>query len=307
MRPGRLSAAALPAAMLLAGLLAATACHRPQEPEPSMTAGHAVIGAADGAFKIAWRLSATFQAGQPAAFVDITREPASALVDSLLNKRCEEIILDRAPTPAETLAFAQSGLRLFRYPLAYHPVYLLKAAANPALALDSAQLRRVLTGELANWSALGGPVVPLTVYVPGLDDGAVRSLLDYFGGLPTLAAQAAGTPDSLLALARADEGALLVWSRPLELAGALQPLSFGPAGAAIFPDAGTIMGRPRYPFRLDLTYLTTRSKTDVAAGFLTFMTSNTGQREFMNNGYRPAAVPVRIVRLSKGETPVAGP
>jgi ABC-type sulfate transport system substrate-binding protein len=49
-----------------------------------------------------------------------------------------------------------------------------------------------------------------------------------------------------------------------------------------------------------LTYATTRNKVDGAAGFLTFLMSNTGQREYMNLGYRPAAVPVRIVRLTKG-------
>jgi phosphate transport system substrate-binding protein len=269
-----------------------------------MTAGHAVIGAADAAHKIAWKLSAAFQAGQPAAFVDIVAAPATALLDSLLQERREEIILDRAPSPAETLAFHQARLRLLQYPLAYHPVYLLKRRDNPVAALDSAELRAVLLGETRDWSELGGPLAPIHVYVPDLGGGAVRGLLAYFGGLPSLTATVAPTADSLLALARGDEGALLVWDRPLP-GPALQALLFGPRGAALFPDAGTIMGQPRYPFRLELTYLTTRNKADVAAGFLTFMTSNTGQREFMNNGYRPAAVPVRIVRLTHGETPVA--
>jgi ABC-type sulfate transport system substrate-binding protein len=61
-----------------------------------------------------------------------------------------------------------------------------------------------------------------------------------------------------------------------------------------------ILEYPRYPFRLDITYVTTKQKSDVAAGFLTYAVSNLGQQRVMNLGYRPASVPVRVVRMKSG-------
>jgi phosphate transport system substrate-binding protein len=279
--------------------LACLSCQRSEVPEPSMTAGHTVIGAAEAAHKISWKLSAAFQTGNPAAFVDIVRGTTPALLDSLLQRRTEQALLDRALNAADSQAFAAAKLNLFTYALAYHPVYLLVPGQNPVSELDSARLRAVLSGDIGNWRDVGGPDLPISVFIPPLAGGAMHSLLHYFGGLPSVAAESFGTADSLLAAARTDPGALLVWPWPL---GGLpwKPLSFGPKAAASFPDAASIMEHPGYPFRLDLTYATTRNKVDVAAGFLTFLMSNTGQREYMNLGYRPAAVPVRIVRLTKG-------
>lgn len=286
----------LPALLLLLGLVA---CRGSGEPEESMTAGHLVIGAAEGAYKASWRLSSAFQSGNPAAFVDIVPGTTPALLDSLLMRRTDQALLDRSLGAADSQAFAAAGLRLFTYPLAFQPVFLLVPSQNPLLELDSLGLRSVLTGEVGNWRELGGPDLPISLFIPPLKGGAMHSLLSFFGGLPTMTAESHGTADSLLAAARRDPGALLVWPWPADDL-PWRPLAFGPKQAAVFPDAATILESPGYPFRLDLTYATTRSKLNLAAGFLTFLMSNTGQREYMNMGYRPAAVPVRIVRLTKG-------
>jgi len=270
-------------------------------PEESMTAGHARIGAAESAYKISWHMSATFQAGQPAAFVDIVSGTTPDLLDSLLQRKSEQALLDRQLTAADSAAFAKAGLKLFTYALAFHPVYLLVPPEQKVGTLDSLALRRVLAGEVANWSELGGSMDPVRVYIPSLGGGAMHSLLSYYGGLPAVTASSHGTADSLLAAARGDAGALVVW--PWPIAGLpWKPLRFGPPSAPVYPDAATMMKGGGYPFRLELSYVSTRSKLDLAAGFLTFLMSNTGQREYMNRGYRPAAVPVRIVRLTKGDS-----
>ncbi len=89
------SRAAVPFALVV---LVALGCG-PRKPQESMTAGHAVIGAADAVFDLAWFLSREFQAGNQAAFIDIRRAPVRSLVDSLLNGAAEEIFLDRKQSP----------------------------------------------------------------------------------------------------------------------------------------------------------------------------------------------------------------
>ena len=269
---------------------------RSRAPQESMTAGHAVIGASEAVYKLAWKLSSAFQTGNPAAFIDVVRNRNLALVDSLLNERAEEIFLDRTLLPAETLAIRQAGLRLYTYPVAYHPVYLLVAKDNPVESIDSLGLRRILTGAVSNWQQVGGDDRTLTFYTPPPGEGAFQALVDYFGWLDSVAAVPCSTSEAMLQLAGEDEGALLLWQLPLEEVH-FKRLSFRRADMLIPPNAETIIEEPRYPFRLNITYVTTHNKADVAAGYLTFCVGNTGQREVMRLGYRPAAVPVRIIRL----------
>jgi ABC-type phosphate transport system substrate-binding protein len=283
-------------ALLVAILLAS--CGSPP-PEESMTAGHVRIGAAESAYKISWHMSATFQAGYPAAFVDILPGQSGSLLDSLLQGKIEQALLDRRLDALDSAAFQKAGRKLFTYNLAAQPVYLLVPPQQSLTSLDSLALRRVLEGKVGSWAELGGSMDPVHLYIPSLAGGAMHSLLAYYKGLPQVSASAYGSRDSLITAARGDAGALVLWPWPVEGL-PWKALAFGPVASPVYPDAATMMEGGGYPFRLDLTYATTRSKQDLAAGFLTFLMSNTGQREYMNQGYRPAAVPVRIVRLTKG-------
>jgi len=284
---------------ILALLLStATLGCKPRAPVESMTAGHAVIGASDAVFNLAWKLSGAFQAGNRAAFVDIVRNNNRALVDSLANQRAEEILLDRRLMPAETLAIKAEGLKIYTYPLAYWPVFLLAAKDNPVGEIDSAELRRALTGELKNWKEIGGDDRRLSVYSPFPGEGGFQTLADYFGGLDSAVVEPCSTSTMLLEKAKDDDGALLIWSLPVEGLPYKQ-LAFRREGIPIRADVGTLTDIPSYPFRLDITYVTTHNKGDVAAGYLTFIVGNVGQREVMRLGYRPAATPVRIVRMKK--------
>lgn len=269
----------------------------PRKPRESMSAGHARIGAADGVFELASFLSREFQGANPAAFIDIYRAPARQLLDSLLNDRCEEIILDRSLSRSESLSFKNAGLKLYTYPVAYYPVFLLVARDNPVSALDSTALRRILDGSLTDWSAVGGARMPINVYLPPPGEGAWVALFEYFGAIDSVTAVACSTSQAMLDSARDDPGALLVYSKPLDEL-PYKPLHFVRDGAEISANVKTILDSASYPFRLDITYITTHMKMDVAAGYLTFAVSNIGQRRLMDAlRYRPASVPVRVIRM----------
>jgi len=271
----------------------------PKLPQETMTSGHARIGASDAVFDLAWFLSREFQGGNPAAFIDIRRAPARELVDSLLKNRSQEVFLDRTLTPPETLALTRAGFKIYSYPVAYYPVYLAVAEANTVHSIDSTELRGVLLGTVSNWSQLGGTDMPLTLYLPLPGEGAWQSVMNYFGRLDSVAAVICSTSAAMLDSAKGDEGALLVWSKPL---GDLpyRALTFRWGGEEVRPTVKTILEEPRYPFHLDITYVTTRNKTDVAARYLTFAVSNLGQRRLMDAlRYRPASVPVRVIQMKQ--------
>ena len=281
--------------LLLSAALLLMSCGSPK-PQQGMTAGHAVIGASDAIFDLAWQISRDFQIGNPGAFVDIVRAPNTQLVDSLLNSRSEEIFLDRKLTPAETLAFKSANLKLYTYDIALYPVYLLVQKANDVAVMDSASFRSVLLGTITNWKQLGGSDGQLTLYLPPPGEGAWTTVMSYYGHLDSVSAVICSTAARMAERAAQDPGALLVYSKPYEDL-PFKRLTFHRMDTDIPATPKTIAENPMYPFRLDITYVTTRNKADVAAGYLTFAVSNSGQRGIMNSGYRPAAVPVRVVQL----------
>jgi hypothetical protein len=282
--------------LLLAALLAyGCGGGKGKRPQGSLTAGHVLIGAADGARDVAGLLARGFEAQYDDAFVDIYRLPSRQLVDSLLSERTVQIFLDRKPLPAETAAFAQAKLKLYTYPVAYYPVYLLVPKSNPRTSMDSATFRDILTGKISNWKSLGGDNLPLTLYLPLPGEGAWQSLMAYYGTLDSVTAVACPTMTAMLDSAKDRPGALLVYAQPFDEA-VYRNLDFERDGNRIDANVKTILDSPAYPFHLTLTYVTTHQTEDVAAGYLTYSTGNLGQRLLMEQlKYRPAAVPVRVV------------
>ena len=268
----------------------------PRRPMTTMTAGEATINASDAAFFLAWKLAGAFQDNNPKATIRIRNTDNRSMVDSLLNNRFEEIFLDRAIIPAETLAFRQAKLKLHTYTIAFYPVYLLVAQDNVVSSLDSAELHGILTGSIDSWRDVGGEDLPLTVYSPLPGEGGFQALVNYYGKLDSANVIACSTSAAILDAGKDDPGALLIYSLPIENL-PYRRLKFERSGYEIPANVETILEEPSYPFRIELTYVTTHNKDDVAAGYLTFCTSNTGQRLAMRLGYRPATVPVRIVRM----------
>jgi hypothetical protein len=269
----------------------------PKKPQVSMTQGHARIGVSGAIYDFSRYLANAFETTYPGVFVDINWYPDRMLVDSLLNEKTEQIMLDRTLMQPESAAFAQANLKLYTYRVAYFPVYLLVPRSNPVKTIDSTALRNVLAGRIQNWSALGGSDERLRLYIPNPGEGAWASFLNYFGRLDTITAVPCSTSAAMLDSAKADPGALLAFSEPVDTLHAYKALYFHRDEQDIAPNYKTIMDSLNYPFRLNITYVTTHEKEDAASGYLTYIMSNVGQRRIGGElKYRPAAIPVRFVK-----------
>ena len=282
--------------LVVAAVVIVTGCG-PKKPQASLTQGHARIGVSEAIYDFARSLANDFETTYPGAFLDINWYPDRMLVDSLLNERTEQIMLDRTLMQPESAAFAQANLKLYTYRVAYFPVYLLATKPNPVTSMDSTALRGILTGRIHNWSDLGGPDERLRLYIPQPGEGAWASFLGYFGRLDTITAVACSTSAAMLDTARNDPGALLAFADPIDTLSAYKALHFRRGGEDIAPNYKTILDTLNYPFRLNITYVTTHEKEDAASGYLTYIMSNVGQRRIGGElKYRPAAIPVRFVK-----------
>ncbi|NIO27860.1 MAG: hypothetical protein GTO29_04810 [Candidatus Latescibacteria bacterium] len=260
------------------------------------TSGSAFIYTSSAVEGLASALGRTFEGYYPAARIDFSSLRTRAAVESLLFGTPQEIFLDRPLVPAESLAAAQNGIPIYEYPVATLPLYFAVHPENSVQAIDSVALRKFLTGAWESWSEIGGPNIPCHPYLPLPGEGGWEACMNYFGLLDTVIAVVCTTQTDLLKKAEADPGALAVLALPIKQT-SLRKLWWRTGSIEIPPNIKTIVEEPRYPFMLTITYITNRQKKDVAAGFLTFIVSNSGQKVVANAGYRPATIPVRIIEM----------
>lgn len=98
------------------------------------------------------------QASTAEAFADVIARDAGA------------VLAARAASPEEWAHLAGSGApRLHSRIIAYDALRVLVHEEAPLRDMPRDTLRRILTGEITSWAALGGPDAPIALHVPAAD------------------------------------------------------------------------------------------------------------------------------------------
>lgn len=97
-------------------------------------------------------------------------EPAEAF-DALLNGQADMIMTTRRATNFEIDAFIDRGLGDITTPeaefiVAQDALVVVASRDNPVRALSADMLDGIFSGRITNWSQVGGPNQPITVYAP---------------------------------------------------------------------------------------------------------------------------------------------
>ncbi len=168
-------------------------------------------------------------------------------------------------------------------PLALDALVPVVAADNPVAQISSADLARALSGEVANWSEIGGPNMPLVLHGLPVNNGLQRALSGRLGrdvaateihpDFATLADAVARDPWALAVTARAVAGK----ARVITLTDS--------CGFPLLP--GTLAVKAEdYPLSLPLHLLTPRRRLPLMAReFLEFLTLPQAQQVIAAQGY----------------------
>lgn len=264
---------------------------------PDLTAPKAVIrvvGAPELGAALMPRLVAGFAASQGLTLTAPDRPDApSLLADPATGKILAEFSFQSLPPAAahEALASGRAELLLASASdpafgsrtLGLDPLVAISAPDNPVPAIATPDLARALTGEVTNWSDIGGPDMPLVLH--GLSDEADlnRALAARLGR--KIAATV--VHDSAEALARAverDPWALAVTGR--SVTGAARVLGLTDScGFPLLPSPLAVKAED-YPLTLPIYFLTPRRRLPlVAREFLEFLALPTAQQAVEAAGY----------------------
>jgi phosphate transport system substrate-binding protein len=109
----------------------------------------------------------------------INGAPSSgAGISMLLNNQLAFAQSSRSPSPEEYQQAQQRGFTIVEVPIALEGIAI---AVHPDLnvpGLTIQQLQQIYTGQLTNWSQVGGPNLPITPYSRPADGGTVEFFID---------------------------------------------------------------------------------------------------------------------------------
>jgi phosphate transport system substrate-binding protein len=275
----RLSALALATAMALAG---AGCGGRRAEP--------VTIKGSDTMVILGQRWAEAYMAAHPGAIVQVTGGGTGTGIAALINGTTDICQASRPMKDDEKRQAARThGQEPTEIVVARDGLAIYVHESNPVPALTLAQLRDIYTGAITNWSALGGPDAPITVYGRENNSGTyvyfkehVLANADFAPAVQTLP----GTAAVVNAVAADTRG--IGYGGGAYAKGVKEmPVKRDEAGDAVLPSLENVMSGA-YPIARELYYYTARTPADAVKEFVDYALSPEGQRIVTEVGYFPA-------------------
>ncbi len=121
--------------------------------------------------KLVPQLAEQFKADHPGTAFDIAAEGSATGFAALIDKTAALGMASRPAKPEETAAAKAKGVELKETTVAYDGIAVIVNAANPVKALTRKQVEQIFTGEIADWSAVGGTGGKISIYTRNTSSG----------------------------------------------------------------------------------------------------------------------------------------
>ncbi len=187
----------------------------------------------------------------------------------------------------------EAGVKLFMQPVAREGFVFVVNGGNPINSLTQDQLRKIYSGEITNWSQVGGRDEKIIPYQRNLDSGSQNYMTVFMGDTPLLPAQkeftATGMGGLMDAVAVYDNSAgavgYSVYSYAAQMYANADKVKFI-AIDGVEPSKAT-MADESYPL-LSCTYMIYTDKSpESAKEFVEKALSDEGQKYVLDSGYLP--------------------
>jgi len=121
--------------------------------------------------KLVPQLAEQFKTQNPSATFDIAAEGSTTGFAALIDGTAQIGMSSRAVKPEEKTAAAAKGVAVKETVVAYDGVAVIVNAANPIKALTKRQVEQIFTGEVSDWSAVGGSGGKISIYTRNTSSG----------------------------------------------------------------------------------------------------------------------------------------
>jgi phosphate transport system substrate-binding protein len=214
----------------------------------------------------------------------IAAEGSTTGIAAIIDGTADIGMASRRAFPAEMADATSKGRTLKPTIVAYDGIAIILNNANPIKKLSKKQIESIFTGEVTDWSAVGGSPGAISVYTRNTSSGTysdfkkmAMSAKDYAGS----AQKMAGNEQIAEEVGKNPNGVGYVGMAYLTAAG-IHPVAVD----GVLPTQETVRSKT-YPVSRSTFYYTNGTATGLAKDFLDFTLSPEGQKIVLQVGFVP--------------------
>jgi phosphate transport system substrate-binding protein len=147
-------------------LFAAVAVAVTAEAERLVIKGSDTLGA-----KLVPQLAEQFKAQRPGTTFDIAAEGSTTGIAAIIDGTAQIGMASRRAKQSEVAAASAKGVNMKPTIVAFDGIAVIVNAANSVKSLTRKQVEQVFTGEVTDWSAVGGPGGRISIYTRNTSSG----------------------------------------------------------------------------------------------------------------------------------------
>ena len=234
--------------------------------------------------KLVPQLAEQFKAQHPGTTFDIAAEGSTTGIAAIIDGTAQIGMSSRRAKPAEIAAASAKGVNMKPTIVAYDGIAVIVNSANPIKSLTKKQVEQIFTGEVSDWSAVGGSGGKISIYTRNTSSGTYSDFKelamkkrDYasgsqkMAGNEQIAAEVGKNPNGIgyVGLAYTKAGGLKV----MPIDGAL-------------PSVDAVHAKT-YPYARPTFYYTNGQPGGLAKEFLDFTVGPAGQKIVQQVGFVP--------------------
>jgi phosphate transport system substrate-binding protein len=252
----------------------------------TVTPGDAIVikGSDTLGAKLVPQLAEQFKAQHPGTSFDIAAEGSATGFAALIDKTAAIGMASRPAKPEEIANGKAKGVDLKETVVAYDGIAVIVNTANPIKGLTKKQVEQIFTGEITDWSAVGGSGGKISVYTRNTSSGTYAEFKelamkkrDYapdsqkLAGNEQIAQEVGKNPNGLGYIGLAYTKASGIKVAPID-------------GAS--PSKASVLAKS-YPYARPTFFYTNGEPTGVVKEFIDFTVGPEGQRIVEQVGFVP--------------------
>jgi phosphate transport system substrate-binding protein len=234
--------------------------------------------------KLVPQLAEAYKQAHPNVSFSIAAEGSTTGIAAIVDNTADIGMASRRAFPAEMSSASANGRTLKPTIVAYDGIAIILNNANPIKALTKKQIESIFSGEITDWSAVGGSPGTISVYTRNTSSGTYSDFKkmtmggkDYAGSSQKMA----GNEEIASEVGKNPNGAGYVGMAYLKAAN-IHPVAVD----GILPNQQTVRTKT-YPVSRATFYYTNGDATGLAKDFLDFTLSPAGQKIVEQVGFVP--------------------
>jgi phosphate transport system substrate-binding protein len=234
--------------------------------------------------KLVPQLAEEFKAQHPGTTFDIAAEGSTTGIAAIIDGTAQIGMASREAKPTEVSAATAKGVNLKPTTVAYDGIAVIVNSANPIKSLTKRQVEQIFTGEVNDWSAIGGSAGKISVYTRNTSSGTYsefKELAMKKRDYAPASQKMAGNEQIAEEVSRNANGVGYVGLAYTKATG-IKVVSIDGA----VPSKESVLGKS-YPYARPTFYYTNGDPSGLAKDFVDFTVGSAGQKIVEQVGFVP--------------------